>query len=225
MRLKTFALSAPTAERPAPHTISARFSRQTRCVTALYERRFPKFMASRGWKVLVECVPAVTDPRIVDRLGVLTVQREFDVPGFLSAEPERKKRLALEGLWAGIVEVARREGWPLEPFEEARRAVLEQDFVNTWPWPKRPAIEASTKRRAQLHCDHGVDAFRAAIVVTDRAGHELLRAAAFEEIPSEFCFVPKLGALTWEGPDTVVLTGRDDRVVAEVRVPRSATIP
>lgn len=187
-------------------------------MTALYERVFPKFMDSRGWKVLVECVSSVVDPRIVDRLGVLTIQKQFDVPAFVAAEPNHKKRLTLGILWAGIVDVAHAEGWPLEPFVQARKAIEDRKFVNAWTWPKKPVVEPSTKRRAQLHCEHDVDAFRASLIVGDREGNELLRRPVLAAAPDEFIFVPKLGSLVWKGRGRVALEAKDGSRVGEVEL-------
>jgi hypothetical protein len=218
MRLREFSLSARTGERPSPDSVQHRFGLQTRCVTALFERVFPKFMESRGWKVLVECVAERPDEKVRNQLGVLTIQEVLDVRGFLAAAPREKKVVTLETLWRGITRVAAAEQWPLQPFEEARRAVLERDYVNEWSWPGKPALERRSGRKAQLQCQHEIDAFRAWAVVTGKDGLELTRKLVLEKPPHEFQFVPSLGALVWSGPDRVKLEAQNGSVVAEIDV-------
>ncbi|MEZ4647780.1 MAG: hypothetical protein R3E97_03175 [Candidatus Eisenbacteria bacterium] len=41
---------------PAPKDRRARFGKETRFVTSLFERLTPVIVVPRGWKVLVECV-------------------------------------------------------------------------------------------------------------------------------------------------------------------------
>lgn len=219
MRLRDFALRAVASGAPPAGGEAHRFDLATRCVTALFERCFPEFTGSRGWKVLVECAPAVQAAGVTDLLGVLTVQRALDVRAFLAADPAAQKRLALDVLWAGILEVADHEGWPLEPFEQARRAVLGCNLRNAWTWPRRPVCHPGTRHRALLHCEHEPDAFRATIVVTARGGRELLRHRALEEWPSDAIYAPRLGALAWTAPDRIALRARDGSTVAEVAVP------
>lgn len=221
MRLKEFSLATPTGERPSPDSVANRFRLQTRCVTALFERQFPKLMESRGWKLLVECVPGAPDGSVRNELGVLSIQETLDVPAFLAASPREKKVRSLEILWKGIEDAAAVEGWPLAPFEQARRAVVELDYVNAWRWPAKPVLHRPSGRKAQLHCEHEVDAFGAWLVVTDRGGVELTRERVLEKPPDEFQFVPSLGALVWSGPDQVSLKASGDGVVAEVVVGES----
>jgi len=221
VRLKEFSLSAPSGERPSPRTVAHRFGLETRCVTALFERSFPKFTDSRGWKVLVYCVPEVLDPTVRNLLGVLTIQQQFDVAGFLASDAREKKRSTLAALWSGIVTIARLEGWPLSPFEAARDEVLKLDYTNRWSWPKRPVVDRTSGLRAQLQCEHEVDEFRGWLVVSDKDGAERLRELVLQKPPSEFQFVPCLGRLHWEGGE-VVLTSRNDAAVARVLVPAQA---
>lgn len=221
MRLRHFALHASTDGAPSSDGVAQRFAQSTRCVTALFERHFPKFLGSRVWKVVVECGPPAREPRINEVLGVLTVQQRLDLQGYLAAEPARQKRLAFDALWAGIVEIASHEGWSLEPFEEARRAALQRDLVNTWNWPGRAVRQRGTRRWAVLRCEHDTDAFRAAFLVRDRAGNELLHRPAFEEVPVDSMFLTRLGSLAWTAPDRLALRAGDGSLVAEADVPAS----
>jgi hypothetical protein len=85
-----------------------------------------------AWKVLVECVEAEPRGGVPNQLGVAAVERRFDLAAYEASRPLQKQQIALDTLHDGVLRVARFLGWPNEPFEAARRAVLERRFVNEW---------------------------------------------------------------------------------------------
>jgi hypothetical protein len=214
MKLVEFDLDAPQAAKAVRHA----YREESRTVTSLYERCFRGLKVKRGWKVLVECVPAVERAGVRDLLGVLTVQVEFDLERYRSLPPARKKEVLLECLDAGIRRVVLAEGWPLQPFEDARNCVLAKRFENEWVWGKE-IWGPGRWYRAHLLCRHDLDAFRAWLVVQDREGSETTRAQILELRPSEFVFVPKLGQIKWLSGNRVALLAKDLSEVGRVEVP------
>jgi hypothetical protein len=216
MKLRTFDLDLPLAQRE----VRRDFRRGTRWVCALYERCFDGIPASRGWKVLIRCVPEVTRTTPIDLLGVLCQELQFDITTFEALSGVDRAACAIETLQRGIRKVALAEGWPLEPFEIAKRRVIEKGYVNEWAWPKRPRISRDRSMLAQLHCQHQADAFRATLVVTTKTGQVLGRCAALQELPSEFAFVPRLGELVWTSDQRVVLLDKGGKEVVSFEIPR-----
>ena len=217
MRLRDFdiELKVPAADFQARH----RFRQGTRFVCAHYERCFPGLQTEGVWKIVVECVQVVDEPRMLCFSGVLVIQRLFDIEGFDRAVPDLRHRQALAVLHEGALAVAREQNWPRAPFEAAERCVLDENLVNRWTWPK-PRASPDRKLRAFLDCHHESERFRAWLVVTDRYGAEIQRILAFEDRPSEFAFVPNMGKLRWSSSARVALEAKDGHEVAALEVAR-----
>ena len=210
MKLKDFQLSVNlpgTDFRTGPNAardLTVAFDRQVRTVCALYSRHFPGLTTTRAWKVLVECVSSVQRPLPLDQLGVLFQELEYDLTNYWASDDHGRKVIVLDALHQGVLRVAAAEGWPTAPFEEARKAVLALDYVNEWTWPK-PKSSPDRKWRAYLQCQHESDAFNAWLVVANKAGNVVAKVLAMSTLPSEFSFVPKLGAVRWADSTHVAL--------------------
>lgn len=218
MRLREFDLDLPQRPR-ARH----RFRTESRCVTALYERCFPGLQTTRTWKVLVECVDEVEYEGVIDLLGVAVVQQRFDWRAYRTASTHRRKEIILAALHAGALRAAEIERWRETAFERAKAAVVELDYTNEWTWPTRPKLSPDRRHKAQLRCVHGMNVFRASLVILDRRGCEIAVEPAFASEPSEFAFVRKMGRLTWTSARRVVLRERKyrgGREIAAASVPR-----
>lgn len=200
MKLREFDLDLPNADREA----RKQFRWQVRCVCDLYTRCFSGLKSVRGWKVLVECVSKPKRLGPLDQLGVLCQEMPFNDEKFRALDSGGRKAMALDVLHAGVLQVARAEGWPIEPFEAARAGVLDLHFINEWIWP-RPVASPGRQWRGYLLCSHDSDAFRAWLVVEDKAGRIVAKGLAIEEAPSEFIFMPRLGALRWIAESRVAL--------------------
>lgn len=208
MRLREFDLDRPDAAREIRH----RFRLRTRSVAGLYERCFPGLDVKGGWKVLVECVDKVTRSEVRNLLGVFTVQLAFDHARFAMSDGPGQKQMTLEAVHSAAIQIAEANGWPLVPFETSRKCVVERQFVNEWIWP-RPPMSPKKRWRAHVLCSHDSDAFRGWLVVVEKTGEVVAKHLAIFEAPSEFIFVPKLGALKWTGDRSVVLSDKGGGVV------------
>lgn len=92
-----------------------KFRLETRCVTAMFERLFEKFMTNGIWKILVECVEDITDERVLNELGVLVVHVPFNFNQFITASDLEKQKLTHQLLMSGIVKVCSDQSWDLQP--------------------------------------------------------------------------------------------------------------
>jgi hypothetical protein len=204
LRLKEFDLDLPQSEGHRRE-----FREQTRCVTALYERCFPGLTVTGAWKVLVECVEKIDRREVLDELGVFEIQVPFTWSAWARAGVLERKKMALAKLHEGVLRITKAKKWPKTPFEKARRAVVERNYVNECTWPDRAVPSPDRRHEAILFCSHEMQAFRAWIVVSDRkTGKEVTRAFAFTSAPDEFAFVRKMGKLAWKSSRKVVLLAR-----------------
>ena len=60
------------------------FIYESKCMTSMVERLFKPVVTKDCWKIIVECVDTISNPAIMNLLGVYTVQVLFD---FLAIKP------------------------------------------------------------------------------------------------------------------------------------------
>ena len=205
--LKEFDLDAPTLAREARQS----FRHQTRCVTALYERSFKPFrIQQKAWKVLVEVVPVITKPQVLDLLGVFTFQVQGDPVEFLEATESSRPQIALDWLARGAAEVAKLHDWPIEPFQDAAAAVVEVDFVNKWPW-KASLWNRSRTLSCDIEIEHGLRETKITSNFKNSDGLLIAKSAFCSTPPSEFAFVPLLGKARWLDEWQVELASKDGK--------------
>jgi hypothetical protein len=193
------------------------FSLQTRSVTALYERLFPRFKIQSCWKVLVNCVNANARPQYRDLLGVYEMDVEVDVPSFFRLSDAQKRAWTFEHLQLGIERLRQQTGWAEEPFATACAMVNEQELRNVWRWCV--ARSPSGQKTAEVWVDHDVQACLISLVVRSHTGHEVSRHELITELPDEWAFSPHLGSVTWASDACVLLTSKDGQHTWPVDLP------
>jgi hypothetical protein len=209
VRLVNFILS----RRDASQAQRSTFDYETRSVTALYERLFPGLDVDGAFKVLVACVDGSATPVPRNLLGVIEVEQQFDFNAYERANDEEKKHRVLTAIHAGSLAAAHHYGWPTEPFERAKDAAIAARLVNRWTWPSQPRWSRNRQHTAVVECSHEPQIFRATMVIRDAEGLEVLRETAFEVLPSDFLFAPKLGNLKWASNSLAVLIDKTGNAV------------
>ncbi len=185
------------------------FSLQTRCVTSLYARLFPKFRTERCWKVLINCVGANAQPYYRDLLGVYELDVEADVSPFFDLPDAQRKVWAFEQLRRGIDQLLQQTNWDREPFALTFAKAGELGLQNVWRW--RAAASPSRRTIAEVWVDHGVQACLISLVIRDRAGQELSRHELISELPDEWVYSLYLGSLRWDSDSRVALISKDNQ--------------
>ena len=202
--IKEFDLDAPGAEKPK----RLRFRDETRCVTALLERCYePSKETGKPWKILVEVVDRVPEPRITDLLGVLTTKVECDIDNFLKLENGKKKTKTLELLMRGIERIAESFGFDMKPFDTAAEKVRQQSFVNEWIWGT-PVYNNTRTMSAELLVNHDVEAVMLFVRIRDSDENVIEDALLVSDRPNEFVFDEYFGSLSWLDEKTVELASR-----------------
>jgi len=199
--IKEFDLDAPKHEKAERH----RFGNETRCVTALFERCYkPSKVTGMPWKILVDVVSTPERERVIDLLGVLTVQVSGSVHDFLELPTPAKMETALALLMAGISRIAEKRGWDVSPFRDAEAEVRRRNFVNEWLW-KAPVKNGSKSLSAQVFVQHRIDEAVISARFSDSSGHIVKLAHLVSDMPNEFVFAGYLGTFRWLDDSTVEL--------------------
>jgi hypothetical protein len=211
--LKEFDLDAPKADKEIRHL----FRLETRCTTALFERYFVTSKeTNKVWKLLVEVVPAVTDFKIRNLIGVLVVQCAFDVSAYFNLKSLEKKTAALEILEEGIKRVLREKSWNAKPFFSAAKAVREHKFVNEWIW-RKPYKKAKSSIQIEVFCKHDLDAFKLNFRFRNKQIDKEIVFPILDVLPSEFIFAECFGKAGWDG-DRFKLFSKSGKIVGELSV-------
>ncbi len=191
------------------HWTGSRFVDQTRTVLALFERHLkPPRESGKMWKISIEVVSKVRKPKVREVLGHVKIQIEDNSTAFFDLTAEEKKRQTLDWLFRGIEIVTQAYGWDMKPYEDAREAVLDLNYVNHWTWKKRAWWRNGRRLVAEVFVEHEVEVFRVHIQLRNRSGEVLERTLVISERPDEFIFSKYFGALQWIDDHTVKLISK-----------------
>ncbi len=201
--IRQFGLYAPKLEWWTSH----RFVNETRSVLALFQRHFtPPRESGKAWKISVFIVPQPKRQNVLDMLGCLELQIKDDPLAFFELSAYEKKHKALNWLFRGIEIVTRAYGWDIEPYEKARQAVLDLNFVNQWTWRKRVWWRNGRRLVAEVFVEHEIEEIRIYIQLRNRSKEILDRVLVVTDMPDEFVFDKYFGALQWINDTTVKLS-------------------
>ena len=133
----------------------------------LYFSCLPKVQTNGIGKVIISACRVAPAKKLDNMVDVLQLNKPFDFEGYFAADKETRKRIALDFLQAGLLEVAAIQRWDNAPFHEAYKCVLEGNFVNYLTWHK-PVSSPDRKYKAQVCCNYDSDKAELFLVVTHR---------------------------------------------------------
>lgn len=183
------------------------FRLETRCVTAMYERLFGKMKNEDCWKVLVECVENITETRILNLSGVVTVQVKFNYDEFCYKNEIEKKIATLNLLMEGIEKVANNKSWSFEQFKDVSLEITETRYLNEWIW-KKSVMNPNKNYYAEVLCQHYITSMDISIMIRQKKGVEIQRKKIISELPDEFAYAKHLGELKWLSDVEVALINK-----------------
>ena len=182
-----------------------KFALQTRCISAFFERNFGYIVTKDCQKILVECVPVVTNKSVRNFSGVCAVQVSFDYESFLTLDDVSKKKAVLALLMTGIRIVVSESKWDMEPFESTYFKIVEADYKNEWIWQKS-AKSPDKKHIANVLLQHEIDRVDISIIVYDSNKIEVYREKVISELPDEYAYSNHLGLIKWYSNNSVALS-------------------
>ncbi len=194
-----------------PHDTMNRikFRNQTRCITALFERLFPKFYNEECWKVLIQCVNNIKHEKYKNLLGVYAIEIECNTNNFFQMSDNEKKQMAYMILAKGLYTLLRQKQWEEEIFKETLSKMLELNLNNNWYW-KKPIKSPNRKYKAQVYLEHEILGYNIFITIKDALDNILKQQLILSQIPNEFSLSQYLGKLFWETENSVIFTTKDN---------------
>ena len=129
------------------------FIYESKCMTSMVERLFKPVVTKDCWKIIVECVDTISNPAIMNLLGVYTVQVLFDFSSYKTLSPLEQKKLLLEALVKGVKRVFQELSIPCSLIEDVVNEIEKNDYENSWVW-KRKKIQSTTY---SIQVEHQLD--------------------------------------------------------------------
>lgn len=194
-----------SAERPdAEKTEYDPFMGETACVSDLYRRCLPKVVTRETAKVLVDLKESddwVVESNIQRLLNVTISPWKIRFADYWALTPLERRRFALDTLHDGLTWLARIEGWPLEPFETARRTCLERNLVNEF-LSKKTLHNPSKTAKARLFCEFDTHEARITAIVT-QGRKERGRVYLGATVAEPYCVWFTLDSFRWSDDHTL----------------------
>ncbi len=210
MKLKEFSLWAFKLEL----TEARNFTLFNRSVCAHFERHFEPIETEAIYRVVVKLSDLDERSGITESSSsVLKFYQTFDFNTFNTLREKAKKRYLLDALYAALIRLCDKYGWPRENFDDAYQQVIEDDFVNKYVFRRKSNRKKSLF--AEIVCVHSVSSFDCFLVVKDPTGQELLNELSFSEEPDEFLFNERIGDIKWLSNDVLLHHEKDGSELAK----------
>ena len=183
-----------------------RWGTSTNFLDTLYFNCLPKVQTNGTGKVIIEACKVMPSTKLEKMIDVLRLNKLFDFEAYFAADKEPRKRIALDFLQAGLLEVAELRGWDNAPFHEAYKCVLARNFVNYLTWSK-PVVSPDRKYKAQVCCNYDSDKAELFLVVTHRK--EVVSKMPVTTVkPGDVWIRCAIGKLEWPSTNKVQLSPR-----------------
>ena len=187
------------------------FVYESKCMTSMVERLFKPVVTKHCWKINVECVDTISNPAIMNLLGVYTVQVLFDFSSYESSSPLEQKKMLLVALLKGVKRVFQELSIPYSLIEDVVNEIEKNDYENSWEW-KRKKIQSTTYSIQVEHQLDKVDLFWK-IELKDKSIRQLIQSCPAHEMD----YGAKLGKLEAKG-NFLYLLDKENEVVSKISV-------
>ena len=187
------------------------FIYESKCMTSMVERLFKPIVTNDCWKINVECVDTISNPAIMNLLGVYTIQILFDFSSYETLCPLEQKKLLLEALVKGARRVFLELSIPYSLIEDVVNEIEKNDYENSWEW-KRKKIQSTIFSIQVEHQLDKVDLFWK-IEQKDKRIRQLIQSCPAHEMD----YGAKLGKLETKG-NFLYLLDKQNEVVSRISV-------
>ena len=187
------------------------FVYESKCMTSMVERLFKPVVTKDCWKIIVECVDTISNPAIMNLLGVDTVQGLFDCSSYETLSPLEQKKLLLEALVKGVKRVFQELSIPCSLIEDVVNEIEKNDYENSGEW-KRKKIQSTI---FSIQVEHQLDKVELfwKIEHKDKSIRQLIQSCPAHEMD----YGAKLGKLETKG-NFLYLLNKDTEVVSRISV-------
>ncbi|MFC3813330.1 hypothetical protein [Lacihabitans lacunae] len=151
-------------------------------------------VVSDDWGDLLEYYESYVD--------MITIRNHFAFDTYSTLGKEDRKRMQLEAVHKGMMQIAEKEGWEIDPLLDAYNKCLEKNLAYQFEVGK-PKSSPDKKHKIGFWCNWDIDIFEVYWILFDKSGKELKREKFIEKkaFEGEFIYYSKF---KWKDSQTVI---------------------
>lgn len=159
------------------HKYELRFNKECWCVQEHFYSFLKNYKTKRYQKVIIELSDELDIQNKIDTLGdVISIARTFDFEKYFDQNVYGRKKMILEELHEGILFIAKKEIWMLEPLQEAYEGCLKQKLEYKWLFQNKHFLSPDGKYYGGVICNWDIDKFEATMVILSKTKEEELKS-------------------------------------------------
>jgi hypothetical protein len=196
------------------------FNLETHCISSLYLSYLPDVDSGPFKKAIVRAAmkQSTKVTSIETMIDVALVQRQFDFDLYWKAPKAERKKMVLDLLHAGLLDLARHFDWGADAFRAAHDRAMAVGLDNSGFW-KKPVHSPNRQLTAQVFYSFDVDGIDIFVVFRSRDSREIDRLLAVKTPPHDMYLAAALGRLKWISVNAVELVSRDTKKRMKVSLP------
>lgn len=188
--------------------ISSEFLKESWSVAELYWSLLKGYNTDKVQKINIIAVD-VSESQSMNTIDVQNFKEASIVVDFQSysqSDKFNKKKIQLEAIHKGMMQIAEKEGWEIDPLLDAYIKCLEKNIEYQFEVGK-PKASPDKKHKIGFWCNWDIDIFEVFWILYDKSGKELKRKKFIEKRPyqGEFVYYSKF---KWKDNHTVIFEDR-----------------
>ncbi|ALC85242.1 hypothetical protein AM499_04985 [Bacillus sp. FJAT-22090] len=183
------------------------FRDQVRCIAGLYVDLLGKFKTVETKKIMINCLKDLDmlNSGPINSVGFTDVYVFLDLENYWKLTNIEKKKVILEKINEGILQVAKEFSWDISTFNQVTKEIIDRDYVNEFSLKQKSSPDR--KHKAEIFCQHEIDFINISMIIRERKSNEIIKnELLFKDRPHELSFVQKLGELKWISNSEITLT-------------------
>ena len=173
---------------PYKHRYGDSFSPKTWCVPELYWSYLRDYPTGNIEKVNIIVSDNSDDEESMSVSGFSEAYLLFDFETYFTSNKLDKKKMQLEAVHTGMMQIAEKEGWDTDPLLDAYSKCLKNNLEYQFDVGK---LKSSSNRKYKIGfwCNWDIDVFELYWVLYDKNSNEIKRKKLIEREPFEGVFV------------------------------------
>jgi hypothetical protein len=184
--------------------ISSEFQKESWSVSEFYWSLLKGYNTYKVQKINIIAVD-VSESQSLNTMDVQNFKEASIVVDFQSysqSDNFNKKKIQLEAVHKGMMQIAEKEGWETDPLLDAYNKCLEKNLAYQFEVGKSKA-SPDKKHKIGFWCNWDIDIFEVYWILYDKSGNELKREKFIEKkaFDGEFIYYSKFN---WKDSNTVI---------------------
>ncbi len=173
---------------PYKHKYEDNFNPDTWCVPELYWYYLRGYPTGNIEKVNIIVSDNIYDETPMSVFGFREAYLPFDFDTYFTSNKLDKKKMQLEAIHTGMIQIANKEGWDTVPLSDAYNKCLKNNLEYKFDVGK---LKSSPNRKYKVGfwCNWDIDVFELYWVLYDKSNNEIKRQKFLEKPPYEGEFI------------------------------------